>query len=233
MEIPKIKALVPMKGHSERVPNKNIRLLGGKPAFHWIMESLSNSKYVDEIVINTDSKEIAQSAIDNFKVTIIKRPDFLLGDMVSIQPLIEYDLLQTNGDYYLQTHSTNPLLTAKTIDKAIEAFFAQREHDALFSVTTVKTRFYWPDGRGINHDPKKLVRTQDLEPIYEENSCFYIFSRETNQKVKNRLGANPMMFPIHKLEAVDIDEIEDFYWAEYLLKQRFANEELHSSFSHY
>ncbi len=224
MQIPKIKALVPMKGHSERVPNKNIRMLAGKPAFHWIMESLSKSKYIDEIVINTDSDEIAKSASDNFKVTILKRPDFLLGDMVSIQPLIEYDLSQTNGDYYLQTHSTNPLLTTETIDRAIKAFFAQKEHDALFSVTSVKTRYYWPDGRGINHDPKKLIRTQDLEPIFEENSCFYVFSRETNQKVKNRLGANPMMYPIHKFEATDIDEMEDFYWAEFLLHRRFHNE---------
>jgi len=224
MKIPQIKALVPMKGHSERVPNKNIRMLAGKPVFHWIIESLSKSKYIDEIVINTDSKEIAKSASDNFKVTILERPDYLLGDMVSIQPLIEYDLSQTNSEYYLQTHSTNPLLTTATIDRAIETFFAQQEHDALFSVTSVKTRFYWPDCRGINHDPNKLIRTQDLEPIFEENSCFYIFSRETNQNVKNRLGANPMMYPINKFEAVDIDELEDFYWAEFLLHRRFHNE---------
>jgi len=220
MEIPKIKALVPMKGHSERVPNKNIRLLAGKPAFHWIMESLSQSKYIDEIIINTDSPEIANSATDNFKVTILERPDFLLGDMVSIQPLIEYDLSQTTGEFYLQTHSTNPLLSTESIDQAIEAFFAQQEHDALFSVTPIQTRFYWPNGKGINHDPKHLIRTQDLEPIFEENSCFYIFSRVTNQKIKNRLGSNPMMFPIDKLEAADIDNMEDFYWAEYLLQRK-------------
>lgn len=220
MEIPKIKALVPMKGHSERVPNKNIRLLAGKPTFHWILESLSKSKYIDEIIINTDSKEIAKSATNNFNVTILERPDFLLGDMVSIQPLIEYDLSQTKGEYYLQTHSTNPLLTTETIDSAIEAFFAQNERDALFSVTETKTRFYWSDGRGINHDPKHLIRTQDLEPIYEENSCFYIFSRETNEKIKNRLGSNPIMYPIDRLEAADIDDLEDFYWCEFLLNRK-------------
>lgn len=224
MEIPKITALVPMKGHSERVPNKNIRLLAGKPTFHWIIESLEKSRYIGEIVINTDSEEIAKSALDNFKVIILKRPEYLLGDMVSIQPLIEYDLSQTNGEYYLQTHSTNPLVRPETIDRAIEAFFLQKKHDALFSVTPVKTRFYWPDGTGINHDPKHLIRTQDLKPIYEENSCLYIFSKETNMKTKNRLGSNPMMFPIDRLEAVDIDDIEDFYFAEFLLKRRMENE---------
>lgn len=219
---PKISALVPMKGHSERVPQKNIRPLAGRPAFHWILESLSRSKYITEIVINTDSEEIARSARENFEVTILKRPQYLLGDMVSIQPLIEYDLSQTDSEYYLQTHSTNPLLTKETIDGAIETFFAQNEHDALFTVTPTKTRFYWPDGSGINHDPKKLIRTQDLEAIYEENSCLYLFSKKTNKATGNRLGSSPMMYSIDRLEAVDIDDIEDFYWAEYLLKEKNA-----------
>jgi len=225
MDIPKIKVLVPMKAHSDRVPNKNIRPLYGKPAFHWILESLSKSKYIDEIIINTDSPIIAKSATDNFKVTIFDRPEFLLGDMVGIQPLIEYDLSQTKGEFYLQTHSTNPLVTTETIDNAIETFFNQTEHDTLFSVTPVQTRFYWPNGSGINHDPRNLIRTQDLEPIFEENSCLYIFSRETNQKTKNRLGSKPMMFHMNRLEATDIDDLEDFYWAEYLLARKYQNED--------
>jgi N-acylneuraminate cytidylyltransferase len=219
MVIPKIKALVPMKGHNERVPNKNIRLLAGRPAFHWIMDSLSKSKYIDEIIINTDSKEIAESAVNNFDVTILERPDFLLGDMVSIQPLIAYDLSKTDGEFFFQTHSTNPMIQPETIDSAIETFFAQKKHDALFAVTPIQTRFYWKDGSGVNHDPNVLIRTQDLDPIYEENSCFYIFSRETNRRCENRLGTNPIMFPMNRLEAADIDTIEDFHWAEFLLQK--------------
>ncbi len=224
MEIAPITALVPMKGHSERVSNKNIRPIAGKPCFHWILESLSKSNYIKEIVINTDSEEIAQNAKENFNVTILKRPDFLLGDMVSIQPLIEYDLSQTTGEYYLQTHSTNPLVTTETINRAIKTFFSQKEHDALFTVTPLKTRLYWPDGTGVNHDPQHLIRTQDLEPVLEENSCLYIFSKETNKKTKNRLGSNPLMFPMDPFEAVDIDDIEDFYWAEHLLLKKLENE---------
>lgn len=219
MSIPKITALVPMKGHSERVPNKNIRPINGKPCFHWILETLSNSNYITEILINTDSKEIADSAKKFEKVRVYKRPDFLLGDMISIQPLIEFDIEQSENQYFLQTHSTNPMVQTATLNKAIEVFFTQEEHDALFSVTPVKSRFYWKDGKGINHDPKHLIRTQDLDPIFEENSCFYIFSKETNRKTKNRLGSNPMMFPMDSLEAADIDTVEDFYWAEYLLNR--------------
>lgn len=222
MSIPKIKALVPMKGHSERVPNKNIRPLAGKPCFHWVMEALSKSKYIDEIVVNTDSDEIGENAKSHFNVTILKRPEFLLGDMVTIQPLIEYDLSQTNGEFYLQTHSTNPLLTTETIDRGIETFFSQKEHDALFTVTEIKQRFYWQDGKAVNHDPLRLIRTQDLTPIYHENSCFYIFSRETNKKYQTRLGSTPLMFAMDRLEAADIDDMEDFYWAEFLMLKRLS-----------
>jgi CMP-N-acetylneuraminic acid synthetase len=223
MSIPSIKALVPMRANSIRVPNKNIRMLAGKPCFHWIVTALLKSKYIDEVIINTDSHEIAKSANDNFDVTVLNRPEYLRGYDISIQPLIEYDLSQSSGQYYLQTHSTNPLVTTETIDLAIETFFSQKEYDALFSVTELKQRFYYTDGHGINHDPSILIPTQNLEPIYHENSCFYIFSRETNLKTKTRLGSNPMMFPIHRFEAADIDDFEDFFWAEFLLERRLRN----------
>jgi len=84
----KVTATLPMKGNSERVPNKNIRLLNGKPVCHWIIESLSRSKYIDEIIINTDSEKIKEIVSDFKLVKILDRPDFLLGDAVSMQPLL-------------------------------------------------------------------------------------------------------------------------------------------------
>ena len=215
-----ITALLPMKGNSERVPNKNTRLLNDKPVCHWILESLIKSKYVDEILINTDSEKIKE-VVSNFeKVKLVDRPDYLLGDSISIQPLIEHDLKFAKNNYILQTHSTNPLLSTNTIDKAIETFYdIENKHDALISVTPQQVRFYYKNGRPINHDPNHLIQTQLLEPIYEENSCIYIFSKETNLRVKNRLGSKPYFFEMEHLEAVDIDEWHDFLWAEFLLKQ--------------
>ena len=217
----KIKALVPMKGNSERVQNKNMRMIAGRPLFHWILESLESSDYIDEIIINTDSDTIAEEANKYFSVTIHQRPDYLLGEMVTIQPLIEYDLNNSSGTVYLQTHSTNPLLKTETINRAIETYFSNAEHDTLFSVTPVQSRFYWENGLGINHDPANLLRTQDLKPIYEENSCIYIFSKATNLKIKNRIGLKPFLFPLDPLEAVDIDTMDDFIFAEYLLNNKY------------
>lgn len=209
-----------MKGHSERVPHKNIRLLAGKPACHWILETLSESNMIQEIIVDTDDDVIAETVQYFPKVKLLKRPDFLLGDQIGIQPLIEYDISHTDSQYFLQTHSTNPCVSLATIENAICNYFSQKTYDTLFSVTEIKSRFYWPDGHGINHDPDHLIRTQDLKPIYEENSCFYIFSRKSNEQTKNRLGAHPLMFPIDPLEAADIDYLYDFYWCEFLLMRK-------------
>jgi len=216
----KVTALVPMKGNSERVPNKNIRLLSGKPVCHWILEALSRSKYVDEIIINTDSDKIKEIVLAFELVKVIDRPDYLIGDKVSIQPLIAHDIEYAQNEIIFQTHSTNPLLKTETIDAAIEAYFENNEeHDALFSVTPVQQRFYFKNGKAVNHNPQHLIQTQLLDPLYHENSCIYIFSRESNRKVQNRLGNNPYYFEMNHLEAADIDEWHDFLWAEFLINQ--------------
>lgn len=216
----KVTALVPMKGNSERVPNKNIRLLSGKPVCHWVLEALSRSKYVDEIIINTDSDKIKEIVLAFELVKVIDRPDYLIGDEVSIQPLIAHDIEYAQNEIIFQTHSTNPLLKTETIDAAIEAYFENNEeHDALFSVTPVQQRFYFKNGKAVNHNPQHLIQTQLLDPLYHENSCIYIFSRETNRKVQNRLGNNPYYFEMNHLEAADIDEWHDFLWAEFLMNQ--------------
>ncbi len=216
----KLKALLPMKGNSERVPNKNMRNFDGAPLYHAVMKSLLASKYIENVVINTDSNVISKDAKETFgdKVIIIDRPEEIQGDMVSMNEIINYDLSQLEGEYFLQTHSTNPLLRIETIDKAIEKYFEGLDKfDSVFGVTKVQTRFYDKDAKPINHNPEELLRTQDLEPLYEENSNFYIFSKQAFANAgKKRIGLKPQIFEVNKLEAVDIDEPEDFKLAELL-----------------
>lgn len=209
-----------MKGNSERVKNKNMRDFAGFPLYHAIVKSLLASKYIKHIVINTDSKIIAQDAKHHFadNVIIINRPKEIQGDFVSMNDIIAYDLSQLEGDVFLQTHSTNPLLKVETIDSAIETYFNTiQKFDSLFGVTKVQTRFYDKNAKPINHNPKELLRTQDLEPYFEENSNIYIFSKASFTHAENkRIGLQAQIFEINKLEAVDIDEPEDFILAELL-----------------
>lgn len=210
-------ALLPMKGNSERVPGKNLKDFNGTPLFYHVLKSLSDSKYIKHIIINTDSKQIADLAKSySSKVIIHTRPQEICGDFVSMNDIINFDINQRTEHFFLQTHSTNPLLKTQTIDKAIEDFFNNtKTHDSIFSVTKLQTRLYWEDGKPINHNPNELLRTQDLPPVFEENSNFFIFSKESFKKAGNkRIGLRPKMFEVNKIEALDIDEPEDFMIAE-------------------
>ena len=216
----KIIALLPMKGESERVPNKNMREFNGQPLCSVMLDKLDASNLICQVIVNTDSnliKNYIESRYD--KVKIVERPLELRGHDVSMNKIIDYDISQFPADLYLQTHSTNPLLEEETITAAIETFIENKSNnDSLFSVTRFQTRFFTEKGEALNHNPEVLLKTQELPVIYEENSCIYIFTKEAFEKKKRRIGEKPILFEINQLEAVDIDVEEEFILAEKLHK---------------
>lgn len=222
MSQPRIVALVPMRDRSERVSGKNYRPLAGQPLFHHILHALAASTQLAEIAVDTDSPSIKAGLAEHFPaVRVIERPENLRAGEIPMNEILLHDIAQIPADYYLQTHSTNPLLRTETIDTAITAFLEANPHpDSLFGVTELHTRLYDATGRAINHDPHELLRTQDLPPVYEENSCLYIFSRRSLEENQHRIGRSPLMFPIPREEAFDIDEELDFQIADFLMGRR-------------
>jgi CMP-N-acetylneuraminic acid synthetase len=214
----RIAALVPMRHQSERVKEKNFRPFGGKPLYHHILSNLICCPEISVVAIDTDSPFIMEDARANFpSVVLLERPLNLRGGMVPMNDVLLHDVTMVDADFYLQTHSTNPLLQTSTIRAAIERFLGEfPAHDSLFSVTRLQARLWDEKGQPLNHDPTVLLRTQDLPPVYEENSNLYIFTRQTLEQRRNRLGARPLMFEVDRLEAWDIDEEVDFRIAETL-----------------
>ena len=216
-----IVAFVPMRHSSERVLGKNYRSFAGKPLYHYIVESLINCPQITQVCIDTDSPKIIEDAQQHFpSVKILLRPEHLRDGATPMNDVLLNSVSQVKADYYLQTHSTNPLLKSETISKAIDLFLNSPEHDSLFGVTRLQTRLYDAEGNAMNHDPNILLRTQDLPPVYEENSNIYIFTKDTLQERKNRIGNKPLMFEIDRDEAWDIDEEVDFRIAELLYQAR-------------
>lgn len=215
-----IVALVPMRHHSQRVPGKNYRPLAGKPLFHYILETLLACPEVNQVVVDTDSPAVMEGVRQLFpQVTLIERPESLRGDAVPMNEILAYDTSQVEADFYLQTHSTNPLLRPQTVSRAIQTFLGNYPaYDSLFSVTRLQTRLWDQLGRAINHNPAILLQTQDLPPVFEENSCIYLFTRQTLLARRNRLGERPLMFEIPAAEAWDIDEELDFLIVDFLMK---------------
>ena len=211
--------LLPMKANSQRVKGKNFRMLHGKPLFAWILDSLLALPEIDKVIINTDARHILaeNGLVEGGRVVIRDRRADLCGDTVSMNKILADDIAACPSDMYLMTHTTNPMLSTDTIRAAIEAYragVAAGSADSLFTVNRFQTRFYREDGSAVNHDPDNLIQTQDLEPWYEENSCLFIFSKGSFAATNARIGRKPILFPMSKLEAVDIDTPEDWAIAE-------------------
>ncbi len=216
---PRIVALVPMRHHSQRVPGKNYRNLAGRPLYQHIITTLLACQEIEEVVVDTDSPEIIKGLREEFPtVTVLERPKHLQADDIPMNEILAYDTGQVQADFYLQTHSTNPLLRVVTVALAINQFLANYPaYDSLFSVTRIQTRLWDQLGRAINHNPAILLQTQDLPPVFEENSCLYIFTRQHLLTRRNRLGERPMMYEIDAAEAWDIDNELDFLITDFLL----------------
>lgn len=221
MEIKKVVALVPMRHHSVRVAGKNYRPLAGKPLYQHIIETLLVCPEISQVAVDTDSPVIMEGLQKSFpQVVVLERPEHLRADTVPMNEILMRDTELLPADLYLQTHSTNPMLKAATISRAIQTLVNLfPAYDSLFSVTRIQSRLWDQLGRPVNHNPAILLRTQDLPPIYEENSCLYLFTREILAGRRNRIGERPYLFEIDRLEALDIDEEVDFTQAE-ILKQR-------------
>ncbi len=218
----KLAALVPMRHHSQRVPEKNFRDLAGKPLYQHILSTLLDVPELEEIYVDTDSPVIAEGIKIAFpEVNVIDRPEDLQGDEVSMNRIIIHDMSVIGADLYLQTHSTNPLLQAGTVSKAIQIFLENRsEFDSLFSVTKLQTRLYDQEGKTINHNPGELIQTQDLSPLYEENSCIYLFTETGLKKNGHRIGISPYLYEISPNESWDIDTPLDFEIVDFLMKKK-------------
>lgn len=218
-----MKAFLPIKQHSERVPGKNFLILNGKPLFMWIVGALLDCKQISQIVIDTDSDDQYFLELKNVdRISLKRRTPSLIGDDVSMNLLIEDFLSDENEGTFLMTHATNPFLSPNTIAAAIRTFEeeARNGFDSLVSVNKFQSRFYDEGFNPVNHNPNRLLRTQDLPIIYEENSCLYVFTKKSfENNNKNRIGKSPFLFPTPKFESIDIDTREDWNFAEHVASQ--------------
>jgi CMP-N-acetylneuraminic acid synthetase len=219
----RIVALLPMKANSERVKGKNFRDFGGKPLFKWVLDTLLSVAEIDLIVINTDARHILAEygLIDNERILIRDRNEQICGDLISMNLIIKDDIKNIESDIYLMTHTTNPFLSRHSVETAIEKFqiaVKAEGADSLFTVNKVQDRFYDVDVQPINHDPANLIRTQDLDPWYQENSNLYLFSKDSFYKTDARIGANPTMLVTAPYESTDIDTPDDWELGEVMVE---------------
>ena len=220
----RVVAIVPMRHSSERVKGKNYRVLGDAPLFHHVVRTLLATPSITEVVIDTDSPTVREDTAEAFPtVRVLERPEHLRDGNIAMNDVLLNTVSQVNADVILQTHSTNPFLSSDTVQQALELFLSDdNDYDSVFGVTRLQARLWDKNTQPVNHDPAVLLRTQDLDPIYLENSCFYIFTPDVLRDRGNRIGAKPAMVEVPAGEAIDIDEESDWDLAAAVWNMRAA-----------
>ena len=210
----KIVALVPIKLNSQRLPHKNILPLAGNSLCCHIVNTLVKVKKIDEVFVycsdETVEKYLPVGAI------VKKRDKRLDNDLVKGSEIYRSFINDIDADIYVLAHTTSPFIKLKSIEEALDHVL-KKEYDSAFSARRVQT-FAWYQGKPINYDLDDVPRTQDMEPIWIETSAFFIFRKELFTKYNRRIGFHPYIQEVSGLEAIDIDEQEDYEMALRLLE---------------
>jgi CMP-N-acetylneuraminic acid synthetase len=215
----KVTAIVPIKAETEMI-NGNLRLFNNKPLYKTLLDKLEYIFAIDEIIVDTDLKGIEKELTEIYKkVKFVNRPEVLAKSDTNINEIIKYDLSKTsNNEIFIQTHINKPLLKKETIAKALRKFVEiEDQFDSLFSVNTYHSRFYNNQNNPINHESDHLIRTEKLDPVYEENSCFYIFTKESFDLKSNRIGKKPYLFNTTTIESLELKDGLSYKLAEILM----------------
>lgn len=206
-------AFVPIRLNSKRVVGKNLKSLGGKPMMCYVLETLSQVKDIDEVYVYCSQDEI-QTYLPK-GVRFLKRPSFLDRDETLGQEIYEEFTKTVDADVYVLAHTTSPFIKPETIQNALHKV-TQEGYDSAFSAEKIQT-FAWFKGSPLNYELTNIPRTQTIEPVYVETSAFFIFKRDIWKIHKQRIGFNPYIAIVDKIEGIDIDWPEDFDFAERII----------------
>ena len=206
----RVVALVPIKLNSQRVPKKNVRDLAGHPLLWYVCNTLANSSGIDEVCVYCSSDKVVKYLPEG--VTFVKRPEWLDEDEVKGAQIYTEFIKQVEADTYVLAHTTSPFLTRESVEKGVEALRSD-VYDSAFTAQRIQT-FAWYRGEPLNYDLTDVPRTQDMDPIWVETSGFYMFRKELFVDEGRRIGHHPLIVEVSPIEAVDIDETQDFELAQ-------------------
>lgn len=206
-------AVMPIKMKNERLPGKNTKMLGSKPLLQYELDSLKRTGMVDSINVYCSNPAIQEFLPDG--VRFIQRPEVLDLPTSNFSQIFETFMKAYDADIYVYAHATAPFITVKTMRECIGAVQSGK-YDSAFCAIRLQD-YLWQNGEPLNFDAANIPRTQDLEPIYQETSGVYVFTREVFAKYHRRIGRNPFIREVSFKEAVDIDNPEDFDLAQVLV----------------
>ena len=223
-----ITAVIPAKGTSERLKNKNLLEINNKSLVYWACKKCLDSKLITHVYLDTESNEIKDSVSELFErgLKIIDRPKKLADNNTSGNDLVRFELSNIEPCHlFLHTYSTSPLITSRTIDDVVLKFLDSKNHDSFFSAIKYQN-YLWVEDKhnnsfgNVNFDHRELPNSNDLNKFWEETHGLYGIYYEVAKKYGSRLGLNPMPIQIDTKESLDINYKEDYLYARTLWTNR-------------
>ncbi|MBQ9590198.1 MAG: acylneuraminate cytidylyltransferase family protein [Butyrivibrio sp.] len=215
-------AVVPMKLNNQRLPQKNTRaFVNGKPLCEYIFSTLLTVDGLDEIYVYCSNPNIKTYMPNGIK--FLQRSENLDTNTTSISDVLYCFAEDVKADIYLMSHATSPFVKKNSIEYGLNAVKSGK-YDSAFAAVKVQD-FLWADSKPMNYDLDNIPRTQDLKLLYKETSGFYIYEKEVITSLHRRIGYNPLIVEVSEIEAVDIDEMEDFMIAEAIFNHILLSEE--------
>ena len=212
-----------MKLNNHRLPQKNTKpFTNGKPLCHYILSTLLTVLEIEDVYVYCSNPDIKNFIPDGVK--FLRRSESLDQDTTKMNEVLKCFANDVAADIYVMTHTTAPFISAKSISRGLKAVQSGR-YDSSFAAKKLQD-FLWKDGRPFNYALDSIPRTQDLQPLYEETSGFYIYKREVMTKLGRRIGDKPYIVEVGEIESIDIDEMEDFIIADAIYNFFFKKENL-------
>jgi len=221
----KVNVFLPCRKGSERVPRKNIKPFAGynNGLIEIKLKQLIETKHIDAIYLSTNDDEILEYAasLNDPRIQLHKRIEELSSSQTSTDQLVAYALELIKEDEILWTHVTSPFLTSQAYDQIIEKYFDAKKngYDSLMTSNLIHG-FLWNQNGPINYnrEKEKWPRTQTLEPINEINSAVFLASVDIYRDFGDRIGQNPCLYPLDKVQGFDIDWQDDFNIAQAMVE---------------
>lgn len=207
-------AFITIKLNSKRLPHKNILPLMDRPLCWHIANTMTQVKGVDEVYVYCSDERVKQYLPEN--VIFLKRDTYLDGDEIRANDTYSAFTKEVDADVYIAACTTSPFTRVSTVENALGKVLYEG-YDSAFSAKRCQT-FAWYKNKPINYELNSIPRTQDMEPVYIETSAFFIFKKEIWKEHGQRIGFNPYIQEVDDVEAIDIDEKEDYEFAQLIVE---------------
>ncbi|MGG7036307.1 MAG: cytidylyltransferase domain-containing protein [Flavobacterium sp.] len=211
----KVVAFLPAKGSSERIENKNTRILDGKPLFLNQLEKLSKYEFIDEVYLDTESDEIIDLASE-VNCKILKRDPELANNKTDGHKLFYNEVKQVEADIYIQILGTSPFIEGETIKKGIEILASGDQYDSVVLVKREKQYTWNPETNQTIYDLNNIPNSFNLPDTILETMGLYIVKKEAAHRLKKRIGERPFLLDAKAIEAIDVNYPDDFELANFI-----------------